>query len=445
MDCLSEAKLLQYSKEACGHPGDYLLQSIKVGTVRAWCGSLHSICIAQVSLESEMLASFIISLSAIAVIAFGFPVPDSFNEAPVVDVTIFTPPADYNIPRTLYARTLLLKESNKILATWENYSPQPPLVYYPIFESDDLGQTWHEIGQVHDQVNGWGMRYQPFLYELPESIGGFPAGALLCAGNSIPANLSNTQIDLYASLDKGYVEVRCMFALPRLMKYSRTWNFVSHIASGGEAIPDNGLTPVWEPFLMMYNGYMICYYSDQRDWPAHGQKLDHQISYDLRNWAPPVNDVAYSNNTFRPGMTTVAHLPNGKYMMTYEFYGAPEIAFAVYYRQADDPTKFNEAEGQVLRASNTGNVPAGSPYIVWTPVGGPNGTIVVSSGCCSTAFINRGLAEEGSEWIEVNTTAPASYTRSELVMPDQDLVLLTGGGVLGGTDNRVTASTLNVG
>ena len=170
-------------------------------------GNLHSIYITQVSfIKSQMFIHFIATLSVLAALAFGLPVTDSFSEAPVVDVTVFTPPAGYNIPRTLYARTLLLKESNKILATWENYSPQPPLVYYPIFESDDLGQTWHEIGQVRDQVNGWGMRYQPFLYELPEPIGGFPAGALLCAGNSIPANLSNTQIDLYASLDKGYVE-----------------------------------------------------------------------------------------------------------------------------------------------------------------------------------------------------------------------------------------------
>ena len=150
-----------------------------------------------------MRPASITALGVLIATVAGSPVPDSSYEPPVVDVTIFTPPAEYNIPRTLYARTVLLKESNKILATWENYSPEPPPVYYPIFESDDLGETWHEIGQVHDQVNGWGMRYQPFLYELPEPIGGLPAGALLCAGNSIPTNLSMTQIDLYASLDKG--------------------------------------------------------------------------------------------------------------------------------------------------------------------------------------------------------------------------------------------------
>lgn len=51
-----------------------------------------------------------------------------------------------------------------------------------------------------------------------------------------------------------------------------TWTFVSHVAHGGEALPDNGLTPVWEPFLMLYKGQIVCYYSDQRD-SLHGQKL----------------------------------------------------------------------------------------------------------------------------------------------------------------------------
>jgi hypothetical protein len=53
------------------------------------------------------------------------------------------------------------------------------------------------------------------------------------AGSAIPTDLSSTHIELYASRDSGV-----------------TWKFVSHIAAGGRAVPDNGLTPVWEPFLM---------------------------------------------------------------------------------------------------------------------------------------------------------------------------------------------------
>jgi hypothetical protein len=159
--------------------------------------------------------------------------------------TIFTPGPNYTDPGVLYARTVFL-EGGVLLATWENYSPEPPLVYFPIYRSVDGGETWKSFSNIHDQVNGWGLRYQPFLYELPNPIGGFPAGTILAAGNSIPTDLSQTKIDLYASRDKGY-----------------TWKFVSHIAAGGRAIPDNGETPVWEPFLMLYQGKMVAYYSDQ--------------------------------------------------------------------------------------------------------------------------------------------------------------------------------------
>lgn len=146
---------------------------------------------------------------------------------------IFVPPSDYTDPRVLYARTTELTLSdNVLLATWENYSPEPPLVYFPIYKSVDHGVTWEPISNVTDQVNGWGLRYQPFLYELPVDFGGFPAGTVLASGNSIPTDLSETKIDVYASTDGGY-----------------TWEFVSNVASGGEALPNNGLTPIWEPFI----------------------------------------------------------------------------------------------------------------------------------------------------------------------------------------------------
>lgn len=126
----------------------------------------------------------------------------------LTNVTIFDPPSNYTVPRTLYARTLLLNQdhetSNVLLATWENYLPNNDShPYFPIYQSFDLGKTWSERSRVYDQVNGWGLRYQPFLYELAEPIGKFAAGTVLLAGNSIPDDLSETQIDLYASPDKG--------------------------------------------------------------------------------------------------------------------------------------------------------------------------------------------------------------------------------------------------
>jgi hypothetical protein len=56
----------------------------------------------------------------------------------------------------------------------------------------------------------------------------------------------------------------------------------------------------------LYEHQVVCYYSDQRD-PKHGQKLVHQVSSDLKNWDPPVDDVAYPTYSDRPGMVSREH------------------------------------------------------------------------------------------------------------------------------------------
>jgi hypothetical protein len=171
-------------------------------------------------LQSLSLVSFLLG----AVVAA--PAPKLAPFSTFSNVTIFTPPANYTDPQVLYARTVEL-DGGVLLATWENYSPQPPLVYFPIFESLDGGESWKEISKIQDQVNGWGLRYQPFLYELPSPVGRYPAGTVLAAGNSIPADLNYTRIDIYASFDKGY-----------------TWEFVSQVAAGGAAIPNDGIPAI---------------------------------------------------------------------------------------------------------------------------------------------------------------------------------------------------------
>jgi hypothetical protein len=346
------------------------------------------------------------------------------------NVTVFVPPANYTDPQVLYARTVEL-EDGVLLATWENYSPQPPLVYFPIFKSINGGETWKEISKVTDQVNNWGLRYQPFLYELPAPVGRYAAGTVLLAGNSIPADLNYTQIDVYASEDKGY-----------------TWHFVSRVASGGAAIPDNGIPAIWEPFLMYYEGKIICYYSDQRD-PLYGQKLVHQVSSDLISWEPPVNDVAYPVYTDRPGMTTVTHLPNGKYMMTYECGGCPTVSgtayeFPVYYRINENPLDFNNSIGYPL-VTDTGIQPTSSPYITWSPVGGPNGTILVSCGTLEEVFVNQELGALDA-WKSFNTPEGVSYTRNLRVFKEiPDHLLIMGAGHLPpATTNRVTVSVVDI-
>lgn len=166
------------------------------------------------------------------------------------------------------------------------------------------------------------------------------------------------------------------------------------------------------------------------------------MSSDLHTWGPVVDDIAYGTYDWRPGMPTVAELPFGQYIMTYEFYGAVEADFAVYYRITTDPLNFNGSTGTVIRATD-GSVPVSSPYVVWTPVGGPLGTIVVSCGTTSDIYLNHALGAPGA-WTRVATPEGTSYTRSLRVMPEQSEILIVGGGVLSGTNNSVTASVVDI-
>jgi len=194
---------------------------------------------------------------------------------------------------------------------------------------------------------------------------------------------------------------------------------------------------------MTVDHQIVIFYSDQRD-PLHGQKLSHQVSSDLLNWGPVVNDVRYPTFSNRPGMTTIAHLPNGQFIITYEYGGAPEADFAIYHRLSSSPLTFDGAgPGSVIRAV-TGELPTSSPYVTWTPRGGANGTIVVSANSHTGVFLNTALAAPGSAWTYVQTNATRSYTRGVRVLPDNRQILITGGGSLGGTTNAVTATILEL-
>lgn len=135
-------------------------------------------------------------------------------------------------------------------------------------------------------------RFQPFLYTLPRDIGDFTSGTILAAGVSTPFSLEGgVYIDIYASEDQ-----------------AETWKFISHIAYGaGPETITNGNDALWEPFLLVYNDSLVCFYSDQTD-PNHGQKLVHVTTGDLLTWSEPVSDVTFAAYGDRPGMTTVAYI-----------------------------------------------------------------------------------------------------------------------------------------
>ncbi|KUL83017.1 hypothetical protein ZTR_09321 [Talaromyces verruculosus] len=329
---------------------------------------------------------------------------------------VFNPPSTYTAPGVLYARTAQLPNGH-ILATWENYSPEP--VYFPIYLSTDNGSSWNQIAEVKDTANSYGLRWEPHLLVLSEQIGSYPSGTVLLAGNSVPSDASSTNIDLYASTDSGY-----------------TWKFVSHIAKGGSA---SG-SAIWEPFLMASNGQLVCYYSDSRD-SAHSQKLSYQTSSDGVNWSSATNDIAMSKSSERPGMATIAELPNGNYIHTFE-YGNSQ-GYPVYYRISSDPLNFN-AQANVQLVASDGASLNSSPYVVYTSYGGINGTIIVNSAASGSLFINQALGS--GQWKEIHVSQGGAYTRSlEILAESPKALLIMGAGYNQKlTRNEVTASVVDL-
>ncbi|OQO00921.1 hypothetical protein B0A48_13610 [Cryoendolithus antarcticus] len=321
------------------------------------------------------------------------------------NVTIYQPKGKESIT---YPRFVEL-EDETIIATSALSGNNPN--YFPVFESKDGGASWTYISNLTDQVNGWGFSAQPALTELPFPLGGYPAGTILGSGNSWSGN--GTKIDLYASTDR-----------------ARTWHFVSHIAAGGPPNTTNGATPVWEPTLLPYNGELVAYYSDQRD-PLHGQKLSHQVSTDLKTWGPVVNDVAYDLYEARPGMTNIAFIkPLNKWILVHErpignssSYG---VNYPVYYVIADTPLTFGQHEDMPLVVNNK-TAPNASPYVQWSPLGGPLGTIVVSDADTRGVYTNQ-AGGALDKWEEHATPAGAVYSRAVQIFKKRpDHLLIYGG------------------
>jgi hypothetical protein len=140
--------------------------------------------------------------------------------------------------------------------------------------------------------------------------------------------------------------------------------FVSHIGYGaGPETIQNGNDALWEPWLMLYKGQIVCFFSDQRD-PAHSQKLVHVTTTDLPKWSDPGPGVVYPAQGDRPGMTSVAPIEfTDSYIMTYEYCGRANCA--VHYKVAKSPLEFDAADGISLVSNGTSPItPHGSPYVI---------------------------------------------------------------------------------
>ncbi|MFG2460061.1 RICIN domain-containing protein [Streptomyces sp. NPDC048523] len=338
----------------------------------------------------------------------------------------------------------------------------------PVYKSDDRGTTWQPLSEVKapaylssdpqyaKYTSNW---TNPYLYVLPQDVGNLKQGTLLLASvvsgddyyykehkaadpNWTPTNDGDRKdlaIALYSSTDDGV-----------------TWKVENVVATGGWQGGSAGATgqniaaantnqqvdPVWEPYLMVYKGKLVCYYSDENDYtgfnattgvpsldPANdtatdsqGQILAHK-TWDGTGaaWSAPVVDIAGLTQTMaggkteigggRPGMANVVRTTDGKWLLTFEYWGG---GVNTKYVLADDPLKFytGSATGTGVTALplDTGShalATGGSPVLIRLP----GGRLVYNAAGSGNVWVNDSGRSDGA-WKEYQTTSQAGYSRN---------------------------------
>ena len=338
----------------------------------------------------------------------------------------------------------------------------------PVYKSDDRGTTWQPLSEVKapaylssdpkyaKYTSNW---TNPYLYTLPQDVGTLKQGTLLLASvvsgddsyykehkaadpNWTPSNDGDRKdmaIALYSSADEG-----------------ATWKVVGVVATGGWQGGSAGATgqniasanthqqvdPLWEPYLMVYKGRLVCYYSDENDHTGFdaatgvptpdsandtakdslGQILIHR-TWDGRSaqWSAPVVDIAGLTQDMgggkaeigggRPGMTNVVRTSDGKWLLTYEYWGG---GANIRYRLADNPLEFfrgsptgESVTSLPVAAGSRPLATGGSPVVVRLP----GGRLVYNAAGSGNVWVNDSGRSDGV-WKEYQTTSPAGYSRN---------------------------------
>ncbi|MEV8543568.1 RICIN domain-containing protein [Streptomyces sp. NPDC051572] len=382
----------------------------------------------------------------------------------------------------LYPKTAVLP-SGRLVAAFEKStvaaSGSADGQTMPLYKSDDNGTTWQHLSDVKapayassnpaysSYVSNW---TNPYLYVLPQAVGNLASGTLLMAtvvsgddynyldqkaANSSytpthDGDRSNTAIALYSSTDSG-----------------STWNVVNVITTGswsnGANYPATANTyhqndPVWEPYLMVYNNQLVAYYSDENDYTGYDsstgvptldpnnsttsdpatQILAHRTWDGVSSsWSSAVVDVSGTTVTNssgyseigggRPGMTNVVQTSDGKWMMTYEYWGGGDN---VRYKIASDPLHFYSVGGTAGTGVTSLSVTSGSSALSrgGSPVlmRMPNGRILFNAAGSGDVWTNAGGSSTGA-WTQQHTTMASSYSRSLTYIPNTGRVEIVGG------------------
>ncbi|MEU4425559.1 RICIN domain-containing protein [Actinoplanes sp. NPDC024001] len=308
-------------------------------------------------------------------------------------------------PCVLYPKSAQLP-SGRLVAAFEDSEGAVVGQTMPIFKSDDNGNTWQRLTNLRAPAyltsdpayaaytSAW---TNPFFYVLPQALGGMPAGTLLLAsvvsGADIApnpggnGNRQNIAIVLHSSADQG-----------------ATWTVRSIIAKGADQQHD----PVWEPYLMTHQGRLVAYYSDEEEANFFsgadasregGQILAHKTSADGITWSAPAADVGTAHYAARPGMTNVVPTSDGKWLMTFEYWGG---GASNRIKVCADPLNCDPSSAGQAAPGWSG----GSPVTVRLP----DGRIVYNDADSSDVLVNSTGRSDGA-WVSQRTAVHQGYSR----------------------------------
>jgi hypothetical protein len=248
----------------------------------------------------------------------------------------------------------------------------------PVYESRDDGNTFKLLSTVSEQFlkapERCELHWQPNLIELPRDAGSLKKGSLMFSANATCADSAGgpaeEHLQVYTSTDLGH-----------------TWHYRSTIVEGPGRPSDKDNHGVWEPFIVPLNdGRLAVYYSsEQHKADGFNQLLAHKVSSDGgATWGNEVYDSAVPGGLERPGMATVVALPDRRYAYTYEDIDGPghdgEASGQVYIKFSRDGLDWGDpADRGTPIATMGGAWPIACPMLTWLPLGGSNGTLIVSA------------------------------------------------------------------
>lgn len=250
-------------------------------------------------------------------------------------------------PRIIRLQNSIANYNGVLMASFDNGN------IGAFYESRDSGETWTAVSNLKETTSPRNCCSE--LYEVPQHINNIKAGTLFWATSvgTDQTPRSNCSIRIYKSID-----------------HARTWQFYSTAVAG--------TTGLWEPEFAVDNKKRLIMFFSSEEYKTKGynQIIAHRISTNGGlTWSNDIKDVAVSDNIKRPGMPTVARLPDGTYIMCYEVCGNN---CDTYIRFSADGDNWGDAKDVGTRVESTaGNHFSHAPTITWFDDGTQNGILLL--------------------------------------------------------------------